>query len=1053
MRPLQTHQAFQLARPNNVKAYQDSPSTSATNGSSARLASRCSTSFPLVGRDRELFFKEGPLVHFVLPAHMRLEDLSCDPCSPAAGACSLVARACIAGVAVCGEHITLGTGADSLLPGCLGGGNVFEDGVVTVTRRFKGRFQRKRQTEYHVLKECMTEIKNEHASEDMRRTSGIKFELLKQVSQSMAGICKKEESLVKTEFSFSTTAAGEDGTSIKRQPTVKAEMGQSADEKAAVVKAEPVSLEENPSWTGHQSHRLAGNKLPDLDGQMTAWARQCAEFRRKSTWTPSRPCCPASLFFSSPIVPEEKDPPCVQRLSQKELCCLRRFFERGSTAACGACPAQAAQKPCTAPKSGSLWELPGSQLLSPLLEGQLLQGKLPQGAGTKRNAYFSVSRFMKDGRDEAEAEAAALEAAKAFRAELVARGYIKEKLRDERLTSDVLGVRYDKAMKKWRVEISKPGSKTIRGGRFTEKAAAEARATELRELHGLQRTVKSCAARAELPVFLPKADTGGSNRKQRAFKPLDHSELELEKAFATAVAWLKKQRKELRQLMDRASPKATLKKACTARGLRQAGKLKALQVQLLSDDPVLPYRPEGTIELQLEASEAAEAWPLVPELLQAAALWQPPEGEDQPSCALAEMDAWDPAVGISMVLLCCFTAPPWRNFDACRRFAAGLRGIDDHFGALCALQSAFLGHAQSGRELLAQLLAERTTLALLVCFAPSAAVPMADSAAHSDNDEDLVTATRRFKVPLPAVQRETEYRVKVSQSMGNICKKEESQEGLDLHNLWLQVKMEVKEEEIEAMGGDPGGWVKTEPTESKVKIESSFSTAAAGEDGTSIKRQPKVKVEKGQSDGKAAVGKAEPVSLEETGRSGHSLAGNKLPDLEDQMTAWARQCAEFRRKSTWMPSRPVLLTKKPCCPASLFFSSSIVPEEKDPPCVQRLSQKELCCLRRFFERAAAAATQEDASFPASGAACMKMWPWMRDLPSSIWAGRGLAYDEQRGLRRLSCAGGAEAMQDVQSGSLLELGSRLLSHQRPHSQLLRPGLLQSGMQGQMFQAMP
>ena len=58
---------------------------------------------------------------------------------------------------------------------------------------------------------------------------------------------------VKTEFSFSTTAAGEDGTSIKRQPTVKAEMGQSADEKAAVVKAEPVSLEENPSWplAGH----------------------------------------------------------------------------------------------------------------------------------------------------------------------------------------------------------------------------------------------------------------------------------------------------------------------------------------------------------------------------------------------------------------------------------------------------------------------------------------------------------------------------------------------------------------------------------------------------------------------------------------------------------------------------------------------------------------------------------------------------------------------------------------------------------------------------------
>ncbi|CAJ1417439.1 unnamed protein product [Effrenium voratum] len=406
---------------------------------------------------------------------------------------------------------------------------------------------------------------------------------------------------------------------------------------------------------------------------------------------------------------------------------------------------------------------------------------------------------------------------------------------------------------------------------------------------------------------------------------------------------------ELRQLMDRASPKATLKKACT--------------VQLLSDDPVLPYRPEGTIELQLEASEAAEAWPLVPELLQAGRR-TPPEGEDQPSC---------------MVLLCCFTAPPWRNFDARRRFAAGLRGIDDHFGALCALQSAFLGHAQSGRELLAQLLTERaaskakpavhqralhlreeearlgTSLAMLVLFRAKRCG--SHGGQRCGQRAKMRRVMRRWMHGRSSENVFEDGVVTVSQSMGAMCKKEESQE-------------------IEAMRR-PGG-VKTEPTESK-----------AGEDGTNIKRQPKVKVEKGQSDEKAAVVKA------------------------DQMTAWARQCVEFRRKSTWMPSRPVLLTKKPCCPASLFFSSSIVPEEKDPPCVQRLSQKELCCLRRFFERAAAAATQEDARFPASGAACMKMWPWMRDLPSSIWAGRGLAYDEQCGLRRLSCAGGAEAMHGVQ----------------------------------------
>ncbi|CAJ1364799.1 unnamed protein product, partial [Effrenium voratum] len=95
-----------------------------------------------LSRDRELFFKEGPLVHFVLPAHMRLEDLSCDPCSPAAGACSLVARACIAGL--WRAHHAWDRCRLSF---------VFEDGVVTVTRRFKGRFQRKRQTEYHVLQE------------------------------------------------------------------------------------------------------------------------------------------------------------------------------------------------------------------------------------------------------------------------------------------------------------------------------------------------------------------------------------------------------------------------------------------------------------------------------------------------------------------------------------------------------------------------------------------------------------------------------------------------------------------------------------------------------------------------------------------------------------------------------------------------------------------------------------------------------------------------------------------------------------------------------------
>ena len=44
--------------------------------------------------------------------------------------------------------------------------------------------------------------------------------------------------------------------------------------------------------------------------------------------------------------------------------------------------------------------------------------------------------------------------------------------------------------------------------------------------------------------------------------------------------------------------------------------------------------------------------------------------------------------------------------------------------------------------------------------------------------------------------------------------------------------------------------------------------------------------------------------------------------------------------------------------------------------------------------------------------CMKMWPWMRDLPTSVWAGRGWAFDEN-GRRRLSFTGGSGAMQGVE----------------------------------------
>ncbi|CAJ1342764.1 unnamed protein product, partial [Effrenium voratum] len=194
---------------------------------------------------------------------------------------------------------------------------------------------------------------------------------------------------------------------------------------------------------------------------------------------------------------------------------------------------------------------------------------------------------MKAGLDEAAAEAAALAAAKVFRAKLVAKSHVKERAMDESLTSDVPGVKFEKARKKWRVVIPKPGGGRIQGGYFTEKVEAEARALQLREVHGLQVSVKRTASRAEraaaaaqLPVFQPKVPFPGvfwakkdqawmghvDGKIRRIFRPLDHSEAELEKAFAKAKAWQKKTRKEI-------EGQKVIKKVKKAKSMKKCKKL------------------------------------------------------------------------------------------------------------------------------------------------------------------------------------------------------------------------------------------------------------------------------------------------------------------------------------------------------------------------------------------------------------------------------------------------------------------------------------------------
>lgn len=180
---------------------------------------------------------------------------------------------------------------------------------------------------------------------------------------------------------------------------------------------------------------------------------------------------------------------------------------------------------------------------------------------------------------EAQADAAALEAAKAFHAELVAKGILSEpKQRDPNFTSEVLGVKWHKQAQEWCAAISSKGGKKIHGGYFTyftEKAAAEGKALELREKHNLQRQVKSVATLvnryAGLQVFHPKVpytgvtwNTGEQQwhahysvsgvQQNFRVRPKDHSEAELERSFKVAVAWRKKQEKEGKAAKPKAKP-------------------------------------------------------------------------------------------------------------------------------------------------------------------------------------------------------------------------------------------------------------------------------------------------------------------------------------------------------------------------------------------------------------------------------------------------------------------------------------------------------------------
>ncbi|CAE7194319.1 unnamed protein product, partial [Symbiodinium sp. CCMP2456] len=159
------------------------------------------------------------------------------------------------------------------------------------------------------------------------------------------------------------------------------------------------------------------------------------------------------------------------------------------------------------------------------------------------------------------------------------------------------------------------------------------------------------------------------------------------------------------------------------------------------------------------------------------------------------------------------------------------------------------------------------------------------------------------------------------------------------------------------------------------------------------------------------------------------------PSFESRLTEWAEKCLAFQSSGkTWLPT-------KPCCPASPFLGLAAAPWQgcvrgETTSCVQLLGKEQFRELRDFYRENPHHALFNDSSHPSSerqtettagsrpqdhrsstgnqhrAAECMKMWPWMRDLPTRAWAGNGWLLVED-GMMKLSPTGGGSAMQGLE----------------------------------------
>ena len=105
----------------------------------------------------------------------------------------------------------------------------------------------------------------------------------------------------------------------------------------------------------------------------------------------------------------------------------------------------------------------------------------------RKRVAFSITQLLKQGLEEDEAVAAALQRAKTFREELVEQGKLQPPKPVPAAASSVRGVWFDKAKQKWKVQLTSPATRKRQcAGSFQTQEEAETKARKLAKKFGVQ---------------------------------------------------------------------------------------------------------------------------------------------------------------------------------------------------------------------------------------------------------------------------------------------------------------------------------------------------------------------------------------------------------------------------------------------------------------------------------------------------------------------------------------------------------------------------------------